>query len=216
MKNIKNVTIIDYGMGNIASIERAFQAIGSTTTVTSDHKIIESSDRIILPGVGGFGDSMSELNKYDLIEPIKNFVKTGKPLLGICLGMQILFESSKEKGNHQGLGLIEGKVQRIPCDYNDITNYRKIPHIGWNTIIPDTEDWNSKIFFKIPQNEFFYFVHSYLCILDNNKYRIAYSKYKECIITSAIQSNNIIGLQFHPEKSGKFGLNVLENFINFF
>lgn len=213
---MKKVSIIDYGMGNIASITKAFQIIGVNPQVISDPKKVNECGRIVIPGVGGFGDSMKELRRYNLIEPLRKYVETGNPLLGICLGMQVLFESSEEKGKFDGLNFIEGNVVKIPSDFKNDTKYRKIPHIGWNSIMPDTSQWNSKIFNNIEINDFFYFIHSYMCKLKYKKYRIAYSNYNECEITSGVQVGNIIGLQFHPEKSGVSGLRVLKNFIEYF
>lgn len=213
---MKKVSIIDYGMGNIASITKAFQIIGVNPQVISDPKKVNECGRLVIPGVGGFGDSMKELRRYNLIEPLRKYVETGNPLLGICLGMQVLFESSEEKGKFDGLNFIEGNVVKIPSDFKNDTKYRKIPHIGWNSIMPDTSQWNSKIFNNIEINDFFYFIHSYMCKLKYKKYRIAYSNYNECEITSGVQVGNIIGLQFHPEKSGVSGLRVLKNFIEYF
>ena len=213
-----SVTVVDYGMGNIASIERAFHTLSVKVIITSDPELVLKADRIVIPGVGAFGDSINELKNRNLIEAIKIFVSKGNPLLGICLGMQILFEESEELGIHNGLGLVQGQVKVIPKNQISISNnsIRKIPHIGWNSIYNEEGKWNKKIFNGISENNFFYFIHSYMCIVKESNITLAITDYDGCKITAAIESGNILGLQFHPEKSASLGIKILDNFMKFY
>lgn len=205
------ITIVDYGMGNIRSIEKGFDKVGAKTEVSRDPDKIIHADKIVIPGVGAFNQGMRILEKNNLDKVIKAFIKNGGYVLGICLGMQLLMEESEEIVKTNGLGVIKGKVVKIPEKTNKI-DLRKIPHIGWNKIKINGN--NKTIFNNINQNDFFYFVHSFMCQLDNNDHIIASVDYNGCIINAAIQNNNIIGLQFHPEKSSIKGLNILKNFTS--
>lgn len=198
------IAIIDYGVGNLFSLSSSLKKIGADIVITSDKDIIESADKIILPGVGAFADAAKKLRDSGLDIVIKKAAKDGKKIMGICLGMQLLFEKSYEYGEHQGLGLLKGNV--VPME-NSIPNNLKIPHIGWNALHFKKE---SGLFKYIKENDFVYFVHSFYA--DNcSQSVIATAEYgKE--ITAAVELNNVCGCQFHPEKSGNVGLNILRAF----
>ncbi len=198
------LAIIDYGVGNLFSLVSSLKAIGVEAVITGDPKVIESADRLILPGVGAFGDASQKLKVSGLIDVIKNKVKEGTPLMGICLGMQLLFEKSYEYGEHEGLGLIKGKVIGME---NTIPKELKIPHIGWNALKFTKE---SPIFKYINEGDCVYFVHSFYAV-DCEESLIAATDYGKDI-TAAVGKGNIFGCQFHPEKSGSVGLKILKAF----
>ena len=198
------LAIVDYGVGNLFSLRHSFQAIGADAIVTSDAAVIRSADRILLPGVGAFEDAAAKLRQTDLDEVLVSEAQKGKPLMGICLGMQMLFDKSYEYGEHKGLGLIPGCVSpiagRIPEDY-------KIPHIGWNAL---KFTKSSPLFKYISEGDHVYFVHSYHAEQCEDAV-IAVSEYG-CDLTAAVAKDNVFGCQFHPEKSGNVGLNILRAF----
>lgn len=199
------VAIIDYDAGNIASVSKACEKLGSKVVLTRDREVILSADRVILPGVGSFGDAMEKLERFGLVDVINDYVKTGKPFLGICLGLQLIFESSDETPGVKGLGLLRGSVKRIP-DAEGL----KIPHIGWNDI---TIREGSRLFAGIPQNSYVYFVHSYY--LDaSDKSQVAATTHYSVTIDASVEAGNVFATQFHPEKSGDVGLKILGNFLN--
>ena len=199
------IAIIDYGVGNLFSLKSSFAAIGADIVVTSEPEVIARADRIILPGVGAFEDAAKKLRDSGLDKVIISEVENGKPLLGICLGMQMLFERSYEYGEHKGLGLIPGSVKPIK---GEISDELKIPHIGWNPLhIKKPKD---ELFKYINEDDCVYFVHSYYGA-DCDEYVIATAEYgKE--LTAAVRNKNVWGAQFHPEKSGKVGLAILRAF----
>lgn len=199
------VAIVDYGVGNLFSLKSSFEAIGEKTVVTGDAKEIESADRIILPGVGAFGDAARKLSDTGLDMVIIKEAKKGKPIMGICLGMQMLLEKSYEYGEHKGLGLIKGEIRPIA---DVIEKDLKIPHIGWNALT--FKGNKSEIFKYIKEGDFVYFVHSYYGVTEG-KNIIATTKYG-AELTAAVQYKNVYGCQFHPEKSGNVGLNILRAF----
>ncbi|MBQ7698806.1 MAG: imidazole glycerol phosphate synthase subunit HisH [Clostridia bacterium] len=198
------VAIIDYGVGNLFSLLCSFSAIGEKAVATADPEIIKKADRIILPGVGAFSDAARKLRESGTYELIIDEAKNGKPLLGICLGMQLLFEKSYEYGEHQGLGLIKGAVKPIS---GFIPKGYKIPHIGWNGLIFKKE---TPVFKYINNGDHVYFVHSYhACECDDATTAVTeYGGY----LTASVQSGNVFGTQFHPEKSGDTGLKILKAF----
>lgn len=212
---MKDVVIVDYGMGNIKSVQRGLEQVGAKVTVSSDKEVIASANRVVLPGVGAFEEGMKELRKANLVVTIQDFMKTGKPLLGICLGMQMLLENSEEHGNHQGLGLIKGNVIAIP-QYKDEIFVRKTPHIGWSELKFNDIKHNGSgtCLSDINVGEYFYFVHSFMAIPDNSTNTLAYCEYEGLAITAAIKKDNVTGLQFHPEKSGEAGLKILQRFVS--
>jgi len=199
------IAIVDYGVGNLFSLKSSFAAIGAEVTVTSDPDVIAKADRIILPGVGAFEDAAAKLRESGLDRIIISEAKSGKPLLGICLGMQMLFEKSYEYGEHEGLGLIPGSVKPIK---GEVPSEFKIPHIGWNPLNMTAP--KDPLFKYINDRDCVYFVHSYYAA-ECDGYVIATAEYgKE--LTAAVRNKNVWGAQFHPEKSGKVGLNILKAF----
>ena len=199
------IAIIDYGVGNLFSLKSSFKAIGADITVTNDENIIKSAEKIVLPGVGAFEDAAKKLRESGLDKVVISEAKKGKPLLGICLGMQLLFDKSFEFGEHEGLGLIPGEIRPIS---EMIPENLKIPQIGWNALKIKGE--KSPIFKYIKDGDFVYFVHSYHGT-NCEKNTIATTEYG-AELTAAVSIGNIFGCQFHPEKSGKVGLNILRAF----
>ena len=198
------VAIIDYGVGNLFSLTCSFKAIGADTIVTGDPEIIKKADKLILPGVGAFGDAIAKLRETGLDKLIIEEAKNGKPVMGICLGMQMLFEVSHEYGEHKGLGLLKGDV--VPME-NRLPEGLKIPHIGWNALIFKKE---SPVFKYINNGDCVYFVHSYY-VENCDDSLLATTEYGN-ELTAAVASGNVYGCQFHPEKSGSTGLNILKAF----
>ena len=199
------IAIVDYGVGNLYSLHSSFKFIGADVVVTSDPEVIHSADKILLPGVGAFEDAAEKLRRSGLDKVICEEAKNGKPLLGICLGMQMLFERSFEFGEHKGLGLIEGSVRPIS---DVIPKELKIPHIGWNPLILKKEQ--NGIFKYIKDGDCVYFVHSYYAA-ECEESVIADTEYG-APLTAAVARGNVYGMQFHPEKSGEVGLNILRAF----
>ena len=198
------IAIVDYGVGNLFSLCSSFKAIGADVTVTSDPDVIRSADKIILPGVGAFGDAIKKLKDTGLDKIITEETKKGKKLMGICLGMQLLFEKSYEYGEHKGLGLLKGSV--VPME-NRIPKELKIPHIGWNGL---QFCKNHHLFKYIKEEDHVYFVHSYYAE-DCEDSLLATAEYGR-ELTAAVVKDNVAGMQFHPEKSGNVGLNILRAF----
>ena len=199
------IAIIDYGVGNLFSLKSSFAKISEDAIVTSDRKIIADSDRIILPGVGAFEDAARKLRESGMDEAVYDEVKKGKPLMGICLGMQMLFDKSFEYGEHKGLGLIGGSVAPLK---GMIDPALKIPHIGWNALrFGEKKD---ELFKYVNEGDFVYFVHSFHAV-DCSDAVIATSEY-DISVTAAVRKDNVMGCQFHPEKSGKIGLAILKAF----
>lgn len=200
------VAIVDYGVGNLFSLKSSFDAIGAEVVVTDDPAVLEAADRLLLPGVGAFGDAAEKLRTSGLDAVLRRLVEQGKPLLGICLGMQLLFEKSYEYGEHEGLGFIRGSVRPI-ADVLPNTEY-KIPHIGWN---PLHFKGNSPLFSGIKDGDCVYFVHSYYAT-ECEESVIATTEYG-AELTAAVANGNVYGCQFHPEKSGAVGLAILKAFV---
>ena len=201
------IAIINYGVGNLFSLESSFNAIGQDVKVTSDAEDLKKAERIILPGVGAFEDAAKKLKSSGLAEPLLEEVKKGKPILGICLGMQLLFEKSFEFGEHEGLNLIPGSVRYIG---EVIPAGLKIPQIGWNSLQLGVRSEESGIIKN--DGEYVYFVHSYAAFCDE-KFITATTNYG-ADLTASVQNKNVYGVQFHPEKSGNVGLNILRAFCN--
>ena len=202
------IAVIDYGVGNLFSLLSSLKYVGLDTKLTNDIEEIKSAKGIILPGVGAFRDAIGNLEKYGLKETLINEAKNGKPFLGICLGMQMLFEKSYEYGEYEGLGLINGTVEEIK-KYIPENSDLKIPHMGWNSLMINDRFKNDKILKDVNNNEYVYYVHSYFAKTDM-KNIIAYSEYVTKI-PGIVKNENVYGMQFHPEKSGDTGLKLLKN-----
>ena len=197
------IAIIDYGFGNLRSVSKALSLLSINSKITDSKQEIQDASAIIFPGVGSFGDCIKNLNDKDIIKPIKDSIKSGKPFLGICLGLQILFDSSEESPGSKGLSLLDGSIDKIQFESNNL----KVPHMGWNQVeIKNT----SKILKDIPNNSWFYFVHSYKSSVDET-FTDSVSNYGNDF-ASSISIDNIFATQFHPEKSSSLGLKVLKNF----
>lgn len=213
-----SLAIIDYGLGNLFSIKKALEYAGAKPLITDNPEEIKSADGLILPGVGAFSDGMKGLKKRNLIEPIKSFVAEGKPLFGICLGMQLLMAESEEFGRHKGLDLIKGRVIRLQEPKSK--EGCKIPHIGWNKIqkpkssLKIEKSWQATPLENIEDKDDFYFVHSYMIVPDDPSDITAVTEYGDNIFCSMISKGNIFGCQFHPEKSGEAGLKYYKNIID--
>ena len=202
------VVILDFNIGNLHSVKKACDVCHINTVISSNPLEAEKADGLILPGVGAFGEAMSNLKDLKLIDTIKNFADSGKPIFGICIGMQLLLSSSSEFGFNEGLNLIPGKVDKIR--FKDREKYKsfRIPFIGWNKVNIVKE---SLIYSGLNEDSFYYFVHSFTAHLDDEKDLSAFSFYGDCEIISSIEKDNIYATQFHPEKSGKEGLNIYKN-----
>jgi imidazole glycerol-phosphate synthase subunit HisH len=207
------IAIIDYGMGNLRSVRNAFETVGHRAVVTRDAKIIAGAGHVVLPGVGAFGDCMANLLRYDLVDPIARAIQSGKPFLGICLGLQLLFTESDEFGCHKGLDILPGRVTRLarsasPADMGPVGAELKIPHMGWNQIEIVRP---APLFNGIPNGSHCYFVHSYAVTPAYPKVAASYTRYGGTFVSS-IWRDNIVACQFHPEKSQAVGLGLLRRF----
>lgn len=200
------IAIIDYNMGNLASVKNALSLLGADAVVESDPEKIKHYEKIILPGVGAFGDAMEHLKERGMDEALRSYAKSGRYMLGICLGMQLLFDKSEEFGSHEGLGLIKGHVQ--PFNTARFDHPLKVPHMGWNRMFTREHP----LFDKLDDAHYLYFVHSYHAVCDDGGDSIGRTEYGYSF-TSAVAHENILGLQPHPEKSHKNGLQILQNFI---
>lgn len=198
------IAIIDYDAGNIKSVEKAFHFLGAEVCVTRDAGVIEAADKVVLPGVGAFGDAMGKLHQYQLVEVIRHVIEKGTPFLGICLGMQLLFERSDESAGVDGLGILRGEILRIPDSQG-----LKVPHIGWNAL---TFPGEGRLFEGIQAGSFVYFVHSYYLKAADERIVTAVTDYGAHIHAS-VEKDNVFACQFHPEKSSDVGMRILENFI---
>ena len=201
------IAIIDYGMGNLRSVQKGFEQVGHQAIVTRDSEAIDRASHVVLPGVGAFGDCMANVTRYRLVDPIRRAIQVGKPFLGICVGFQLLFSESEEFGCHKGLGVLPGKVKAIPLSKDVVSSY-KIPHMGWNTIhinkaAPPLQGINS--------DSYVYFVHSFYVEPDEQVVVSTQTDYGVSF-ASSVWKDNIFATQFHPEKSQTVGLQVLKNF----
>ena len=197
------IGIIDYDAGNIRSVEKALSYLGEKTVVSRNPETLKNADKVILPGVGSFGQAMENLHRYELVPVIQDMIKEGKPFLGICLGLQLLFESSEESPGVEGLGILKGKILKIPSSPG-----LKIPHMGWNSLQLQN---NGRLYRNIPQDTYVYFVHSYYLQAREPEIVKAVTEYSTEIHAS-VEKDNVFACQFHPEKSGKYGLEILKNF----
>lgn len=199
------IAVIDYGAGNLQSVVKALHFIGCDCTITSRKEELLQADGAILPGVGSFADAMDCMNRSGATEAVRSFIDSGKPLLGICLGLQLLFDGSEESPGTKGLGILKGSITKIPSQNGAL----KIPHMGWNSLEICQHDG---IFKGIPEDAYVYFVHSYFLKAEDDAIVAARTHYGVAI-DAAVQCRNVIATQFHPEKSGKVGLQMLRNFV---
>lgn len=197
------IGIIDYDAGNIKSVEKAFLHLGEEVLVSRNPEILLKADKVVLPGVGSFGQAMENLNRYGLVQVIQEIAGSGIPFLGICLGLQLLFEKSEESPGVKGLGILKGEILKIPSSPG-----LKIPHMGWNSLKLQN---NGRLFQGIPEDTYVYFVHSYYLKAEEEEIVKAVTDYSTCIHAS-VEKNNVFACQFHPEKSSNYGLKILENF----
>lgn len=197
------IGIIDYDAGNIKSVEKAFLHLGEEVLVSRNPEILLKADKVVLPGVGSFGQAMENLNRYGLVQVIQEIAGSGTPFLGICLGLQLLFEKSEESPGVKGLGILKGEILKIPSSPG-----LKIPHMGWNSLKLQN---NGRLFQGIPEETYVYFVHSYYLKAEEEEIVKAVTDYSTCIHAS-VEKNNVFACQFHPEKSSNYGLKILENF----
>ena len=209
------VTIIDYGVGNLLSVQRGFEHCGAKVVLTSDPEVILKSQKVILPGVGAFPNAMEALKQLDLVLVIQELARLKKPLLAICLGMQLLMEESEEFGVTAGLGLISGRVVAVPNKSLE-GNPQKIPYIGWGSLQPtnSASDWTDTLLQDNEPGDAAYFVHSFMAEPSDQKNKVAHSVYGGHRISAVIKKDQITGCQFHPEKSGEVGLKILRRFIS--
>jgi glutamine amidotransferase len=212
---MNEVTVIDYGVGNLLSVSRALEHCGARVIITSDPAAILTSARVVLPGVGAFADGMAALKNKGLDGVVRQVAVAGTPLLGICLGMQMLFDESDEFGATAGLGLIPGRVVHIPATTTNGAPH-KIPHIGWSELVlpAECDSWQSGLLADVVPGEAVYFVHSFMAVPASPEFRLADCSYGGIPITAAVQRDNVMGCQFHPEKSGAVGLQILHRFIS--
>lgn len=207
------IAIIDYKLSNMFSVKNALDYLGVDSVITSDKNIVAQSDAAIIPGVGAFGDAMDNLKQFDLIPVIDNHIKKGKPFMGVCLGMQLIFSESEEFGTHKGLNFIPGKVKK----FTGIKKI-KIPQIGWNRIldVKKNSKWSKSPFNRIQNGEFMYFVHSFYVIPEDKSMVLSNTNYEDITYCSSVFYKNIFATQFHPEKSGKEGLKIYRNWLGSF
>ena len=208
----KKVIIIDYQLGNLFSVKQAFKYLGYETIVTNKKEDILNANYLVLPGVGAFGDAMQRLNEFDLVNPILEYTNSGRPLMGICLGMQLLFTESSEFGTTNGLNLIEGTVEKFETHKMSDIVY-KVPQIQWNKI-KESKNWGSTPLNECSSDMFMYFVHSYYVNPSDKGVVLANTEYGEYNYCSSLLKNNIFATQFHPEKSGEEGLKIYKNWLN--
>lgn len=208
------VTLIDFGAGNILSMGRALRHVGADVSLADKPAAIESAERLVLPGVGAFAACIDALNIVGLDDAIRRFTATGRPFLGICVGLQMMFDASEEFGLTPGLGLLSGRICAIPHRTED-NRLRKIPHIGWNKLEPSSQTvgWKNTILAGLKRNASVYFVHSFAAKLNDPSDLLAVSDYDGFPVTAAVTRDNLFGCQFHPEKSGDVGLAILRNFL---
>jgi imidazole glycerol-phosphate synthase subunit HisH len=215
---MKTVAIIDYGMGNLFSVKNALEHVGLRGLITSDLAEVAAADAVVLPGVGAFGDAMASLESKGLAQALKEYAASSRPLVGICLGFQLLMSESEEFGLHPGLGIIPGKVRHFGSP-SDAQGALKVPHVGWNQIVipPNTETsrWENSPLRGLNGSTYMYFVHSYYVVPDAENVCLANSRYGDVEFCSAVSHENVSAFQFHPERSGDDGIHIYRNIANF-
>lgn len=212
MSTTPKVTVLDYGIGNLLNVIRALEHCGASVTVASEATAAAAdASRLVLPGVGAFGDAMAELRARGLDDLVRRFSATGRPFLGICVGLQVMFDASEEQGEHQGLGLLPGRVCPVPPNGADGVPHR-VPHIGWRPLAP-TRDWNGTLLEGLLPGERVYFVHSFYPAPAREEDRLAIADYDGVPVCAVVQRDNLTGCQFHPERSAGAGLRMLRRFL---
>jgi len=215
-KQKRKIAILDYGMGNLFSVRRACEDVGLDAVTTHQPQDIHQADGVILPGVGAFGDAMAHLEELDLVDPIKDFVKSGRPFLGICLGMQLLMSESEEFGAHRGLNIVPGAVKRLD-PHSEVS---KVPEVGWNQIYKPSNNssdyWRDTPLHNIEEGEYVYFVHSYFVQPEEPEVVLSMSSYEGVDFCSSLRFKNVFATQFHPEKSAAKGLQIYQNWTECF
>lgn len=210
------IAIADCGMGNLFSVAQALRAVGCAAEVTQDPLVVRSADGVVLPGVGAFGDAMEALTRLGLDQAILESASLGRPIFGVCLGMQLLLTESEEFGLHHGLGLIRGRVRRLENPrWGD--RLLKVPHVGWNEIVPakgDGREWGDPLLEGVAHSEYMYFVHSYHAQPEDSSSVTAVTHYGGLRVCASLRRSNVFGCQFHPERSGRAGLRIYQNFAN--
>ena len=201
------ISIVDYGIGNLRSVQKAFESVGAQASLVSDPELIKSADHVVLPGVGAFADCVAKIRSSGLVEPVLEHIKSGKPFLGICVGLQMLFDVGYEDGEHAGLGVLKGKCVRFDVDQ---TMNLKVPHMGWNQL--DVKR-RAPIFKDLPEGSSVYFVHGYYVVPDDQGVIATTTDYGRPFVSS-VWRDNLMATQFHPEKSQKVGLTILKNFAD--
>jgi len=212
-KNLNKVAIIDYKMANMYSVKNACSVVGLDSFITSDYRDLFEAKAAILPGVGAFRSAMENLNRFKLINAIRNFIDSGKPFMGVCLGMQLLFSESEEFISSRGLNILKGKVIKFSNNNHSV----KVPHIGWNRILRNENKkifWDNTPLSNIPNGQFMYFVHSYYVKPEDENIILSHTNYGGIEYCSSLKKDNIFATQFHPEKSGKFGIEIYKNWKN--
>jgi imidazole glycerol-phosphate synthase subunit HisH len=207
---MSKVVIIDYHLGNLFSVNQALQNIGLDVTISNDPEVVATADAVVLPGVGAFADAMTNLEKHGLVNAMQKYAGSGKPFMGVCLGLQLLFTVSEEFGSCKGLGLLQGKVKRF-LNSDEEGNTIKVPQIAWNEIYSAGVDWNETPFQSLQQNEHMYFVHSFYVEPEDKSCILSLTQYHNKEYTSSILKDNIFACQFHPEKSAENGLTIYKN-----
>lgn len=204
-----SIVIIDYGVGNLQSLKKVFAALGVTTAVSEDAGEISRANAVVLPGVGAFASGMRGLGVRGLTGAVQEFAKSGRPMLGICLGAQLLLSRGFEFGEHDGLGIIPGAVVRFP----ELPEKEKVPQVGWNRVYPKDADWSSGILSSFREPLEAYFVHSYILAPERQEHMLGMTTYGGLEFCAAVRKGNVFGTQFHPEKSGETGLQIMRNFL---
>lgn len=209
----KKIVVIDYGLGNLFSVQQAFASFGVNAVITRNPEELRNADAAVLPGVGAFGDAIKNLKECNLYNPILEFIDAGKPFLGVCLGMQLLFEESEEFGNHKGLGVIKGSIKKFP-ELNSANEKLRIPQIAWNSIYSSEVSWVETPLEHTKNNEFMYFLHSYYASPSDKNDILTLTNYDGIEYCSAVKKKNVFAMQFHPEKSAAEGLRIYKNWVN--
>ena len=212
---VATVAIVDFGMGNLFSVQKALETVGLDAVITSDPAVVEAARAVVLPGMGAFGDAMADLEANGLVEPLRALKENGKPFLGVCLGLQLMLDRSLEFGEHRGLGLIAGSVVRFEHPVEDGVPL-KVPQVGWNGLYrpagAPADHWAGSPLADAPEGTRGYFVHSYYAVPDDRASILAVSRYGQIEFPAALRSGNLFGCQFHPEKSGHRGVDMYRNF----